>query len=101
MDAVDKLIEKTGADTDVFRNQVKKGLKVTAWITLSSAIIVVVTILAIYNNWWPDNESFRVLAGFILILSGSFTLLGLLSMFCIEIQGFVLNKLARGRKNMQ
>lgn len=98
-DKFDEIVQRTGAGTEVFKNDVKKRLKTVSITTLISVVTFLLNTLAIRYSWWPESDAFKALAGYIFLLSALLVVMGLLGLFIIWFQGYVYNKMAEYSKN--
>ena len=94
----DGIVQKTGAGTESFKRDIKKRLQKMWFITISNIVIALLNLLAIRNSWWPESDAFKVLAGFIFLLSAMLILMGLLGLFVVWFQGYTLNRMAEYNK---
>lgn len=93
-DKVDEIVERTGAGTDAFKENVNKRFRLVLKITTINSVIFLLTFLTIRYSLWPENDAFKTLAGFIFLLSAATVIMGLVGLFVIWLSGYAYNKIA-------
>lgn len=95
---VDEIVQRTGAGTDAFKENVNKRFRFILKITAINFLIFLLNFLAILYSLWP-GDAFKTLAGFIFILSAATVVMGLVGLFIVWLSGYSYNKLAEYSKN--
>ena len=91
---IDEIIQKTGAGTKTFRENLSNRLRLALKLTAINSVIFLLSFLAILYSWWPESDAFKILAGFIFLLSAASVVMGLLAIFVTWLSGYAYNKLA-------
>lgn len=92
-DKVDEIVQRTGAGTDAFKENVNKRFRLILKITAINSVIFLLNFLAILYSLWP-GDAFKTLSGFIFLLSAATIVMGLVSLFIVWLSGYSYNKLA-------
>lgn len=94
---VDEIVERTGAGTDAFKDNVNKRFRLILKITAINSVIFLLNFLAILYSLWP-GDAFKTLAGFIFLLSAATIVMGLVGLFVVWLSGYAYNQLAERKK---
>lgn len=94
---VDEIVQRTGAGTGAFRENVNKRFGLILKITAINSVIFLLNALAIIYQLWP-GDAFKTLSGFISLLSAVSVVMGMVGLFVVWLQGYAYNKLAEHSK---
>lgn len=94
---LDEMLEKTGAGTDAFKENVDKRFRLILKITVINSVVFFLNALAIIYKLWP-GDAFKTLSGFIFLLSAATIVMGLVGLFVVWLSGYAYNKLAEHNK---